>query len=754
MMSRPASIPHRPTIGILPGWPAHDSSRPDYYLVSVLKGIQSAARRRGCNLLVAWGIGRGFDQAEPVPAWPALSIDTDFVPVGPWNTDGLIVFAPLTNPNRSSYIQTLIGEGHPVLFIAGGEPGPCIHADNETGIRQAVAHLASHQHTRIAFIAGDAQDKGDSEQRLTAYLAAVSECGLQQESSLVAFGNHNAADAYLAVNRLLAEGVKFTALMASDDNSAIGSVQALQDAGLRVPQDVAVIGFDDQPDAVAQVPPLASVHVPLADLGQRAVEMMLDHLETRSPLEPACIPTWLVQRQSCGCLPKSVVSAADSQPLVITTPVDLSEPANQKEKLLHQLAQLMFAALPGGSFRLNRREARQLCSLLARAFLQSLEGGESSHFEAALVESLHIVEAADDEIHIWQEVLSVLRRGMTQLPLKWNEPETRRLAEDMLHEARVLLSEASRRRIHRSKYLRTSIDFSISELNARLSATTDEQTAVTLLNEYLPRLGIQHTRVGLFEAERDDPVAWSVVIKPDGATLPERHRFPSRRFPPPGLYPADLVLSLALIPLVFQGEPLGYLALEAADMEPCPAIARQLTAALKSARLHTQIVDLSLTDALTSLHNRRYFDLFLQSEIDRSRRFQRGLAVMMLDLDHFKSYNDAFGHPAGDEALKAVASCLRENRRSADVVARLGGDEFAVILPETDVSGALEVARLIGAAVARTGGLKRQVTISIGISELRDPAASVRTLMEEADQALYEAKRMGRNRACIYEDHE
>src|SRR5713226_5013227 len=159
----------RPTVGILLGSSILAGKLPDRYLASVLRSIQSAARLKACHLLLACGLGRVMDPDGIHPAWPTASPDSDFVPVGPWNADGLIVFAPLRHEARSLYLKALRDQGYPVLFIATGEGEPMISADNESGIRQAIAHLMDHGHRRIAFIAGDPHDKGDSESRLSAY---------------------------------------------------------------------------------------------------------------------------------------------------------------------------------------------------------------------------------------------------------------------------------------------------------------------------------------------------------------------------------------------------------------------------------------------------------------------------------------------------------------------------------------------------------------------------------------------------------
>src|SRR5215216_3835801 len=224
----------RPTIGILSGWSALAGKIPDRYIASVLQSIQSAARIRECHLLLGWGLGR-VNESNYYTVWPVVSPDSDFVPVGPWNTDGLIVFAPLHHDSRSHYLQGLKNQGYPVLFIATGEGDPMVSADNEAGIRQAVAHLVDHGHHDIAFIAGDPDDKGDSESRLRAYRSVVADYGLDIDPRLLTQGWHTFLGGYDAAKKIINSGVKFTALVASDDSSAIGAMQAIRDAGLHIP---------------------------------------------------------------------------------------------------------------------------------------------------------------------------------------------------------------------------------------------------------------------------------------------------------------------------------------------------------------------------------------------------------------------------------------------------------------------------------------------------------------------------------------
>jgi diguanylate cyclase (GGDEF)-like protein len=165
-------------------------------------------------------------------------------------------------------------------------------------------------------------------------------------------------------------------------------------------------------------------------------------------------------------------------------------------------------------------------------------------------------------------------------------------------------------------------------------------------------------------------------------------------------------------------------------------------------RLQAAVRALTLTDELTGLHNRRFFDQVLVREAERARRFGRDLALVLLDVDHFKAYNDTFGHPAGDEALQRVARHLAAAApRRLDALARYGGEEFAVLLAETDLEGARLVAERIREHVRASADFLRPLTISAGVAVAAAGAADPTALVRRADEALYAAKRDGRD--CV-----
>lgn len=163
-------------------------------------------------------------------------------------------------------------------------------------------------------------------------------------------------------------------------------------------------------------------------------------------------------------------------------------------------------------------------------------------------------------------------------------------------------------------------------------------------------------------------------------------------------------------------------------------------------RANARLAALSFTDSLTGLANHRAFHTRLNEELQRAKRYGTPLSLLLLDVDHFKSYNDAFGHPAGDEALQCVAHLLQTNTRTSDLVARHGGEEFAILLPQTDREGALVHAETLRAHIERYSWPLRPVTASIGIATTTPQDGFSLSLIQHADQALYLSKSNGRNR--------
>jgi diguanylate cyclase (GGDEF)-like protein len=191
------------------------------------------------------------------------------------------------------------------------------------------------------------------------------------------------------------------------------------------------------------------------------------------------------------------------------------------------------------------------------------------------------------------------------------------------------------------------------------------------------------------------------------------------------------------------------------DLELLNAIAPQLGVLIDRVTLKHmagEFEQLSVTDALTGLLNRRYLEERLTEEIKRSNRHGFPMSFMMIDVDYFKPYNDAFGHAEGDKALKLVAHSLKESLRGADVAARYGGEEFSILLPQTTPDEAKIIGERVREKVETTEFPHRKVTVSIGIASCSHLICTPHDIITAADKALYEAKRKGRNNVQFYED--
>ncbi|SDL27080.1 diguanylate cyclase (GGDEF) domain-containing protein [Halarsenatibacter silvermanii] len=166
-------------------------------------------------------------------------------------------------------------------------------------------------------------------------------------------------------------------------------------------------------------------------------------------------------------------------------------------------------------------------------------------------------------------------------------------------------------------------------------------------------------------------------------------------------------------------------------------------------RKEEQITYLSFHDPLTDIYNRRYFMEVGEEEIERARRYDEELSLLMLDIDRFKQVNDRYGHPAGDAVLEDLAGLLRENFREVDIPARLGGEEFGILMPSTDKVQALKAAERIREKVAENStqyeDKEISITVSVGVADFKEEFAGMEEFLQLADKALYRAKQSGRN---------
>ena len=186
------------------------------------------------------------------------------------------------------------------------------------------------------------------------------------------------------------------------------------------------------------------------------------------------------------------------------------------------------------------------------------------------------------------------------------------------------------------------------------------------------------------------------------------------------------------------------------DFELFVNLANQVAIAIDNARLYRYAV----TDEMTKLYNHRYFQQRLDEELLRADRYEDHISLIILDVDHFKHFNDTYGHPEGDRVLKTVAKLIQKSIREIDIAARYGGEEFVVICPEKSGTGALVPAERIRKAIEgydfRINGVHVPITVSLGAACYPENATTKAELIKKSDTALYYSKENGRNRSTLY----
>ena len=422
------------------------------------------------------------------------------------------------------------------------------------------------------------------------------------------------------MQQILDSGVEFTAVLASNDESAIGAMHVLKKAGLRIPEDVAIIGFDDRKEAPAQKPPLTSVHVPLYKSGYQAVDMLLQFIEGQNEAPRLRkIPTHLVIRQSCGCRQDvGIVSTASTK---LSQKVDANI---QRGYIVQSIVETVMAQTQ----HFDQHEVRMMCEHLVNRFILSVEKDDPIHFQQTVNELATRAEQVGDGAYIWQSVISNLRLGIPILLASISFPRRDQVALDILGDARNIISKRMQQQHAEHIINQKWMTSQIGHLTTRLLLTSNEAQILEVLASDLPAMGIKRASLSFFDADGDDPVGWSVLhIIPDNVRAPIR--FPTRQFPPDGLYPTQQVFSLVLVPLVCPTGQVGIIAYDSTDIELAGAITQQVAAALNNAKLYAEATEgRKLAEEANNLKSR--FLSMVSHELRTPLNLIVGLSEMLL----------------------------------------------------------------------------------------------------------------------------
>jgi LacI family transcriptional regulator len=258
------------------------------FFAPMLRGIEAAAGEAGFDLLI-------HTTAYKKPEMRRHTL-------GEHNTDGLLVFIGSVQLGELSRLHSI---GFPVVFLHQTAPDglniPVVTVENKKGAMQAVEHLIeTHACRRILYLSGP-EGNEDSSWRERGYRLALEKHSILFDPALVAPGNFSTKRAAQTIRELLASGLAFDAIFSGDDMAAVGALSALREAGLRVPEDVKMVGFDDIPLARHLTPPLTTIHAPTEEVGKIATELLVRLVRREAVEMQALLPTELTIRQSCGC---------------------------------------------------------------------------------------------------------------------------------------------------------------------------------------------------------------------------------------------------------------------------------------------------------------------------------------------------------------------------------------------------------------------------------------------------------------------
>jgi signal transduction histidine kinase/CheY-like chemotaxis protein len=691
-----AANPKRTTVGFLSTWSVYEGTTIDDYTHALIQGVCAAAGDNDCNLLIGCGISLPDSPLASRTAWSVPGPKMDFIPIGPWNTDALIIIPDDLSDSQFDYVQDLIRAGFPVIMTTTEKPGPLVAVDNAGGIRLAFDHLYQHGHRRIALVAGKKGRGGDSAERLAAYRQALRDAGLKEDDRLIAFGEHRREDGRLAMRQILDTGVPFTALLASNDLSGMGAMEVLRASGKRIPEDVAVIGFDDILEARSQIPPLTTVRHPTFTLGYQTVCSLLEEIRAgKAGIVNIRVATQLIIRQSCGCRME-------------TTPVPSIDTMRPSDLDAMEIA---LARLMAGAIYLEARHSRpeeidRLCTDIAHAFTAGLVEHNPEILDLELQRLFDWLDAYGEDANAWDAPFSTLHRGLPGLLSMIPEADAG-LAETMIHRARLSIAEMSQRQAADALVKHKLTSNRLGLMTSQLQTALNVKDIGKILAEHLPKLGIQRALAVQYLPREDDPVSCGQILLDVGDSIDGTGReFSTRVFPPPGLYEPRSPFQLAILPLLIDEHTMGFVALSASNLEPSAAIVHNLASALRTSRLYQDAINgRQMAEEANRLKSR--FLSMVSHELRTPLSLIVGLSEMVLR--------------EKPEPPETTRRDIEQINLSAQHLARLIGDVLDLASTETgqlrilreplDLTEVLQVAAKIGGQLAREKGLEWQTQL-------------------------------------------
>jgi signal transduction histidine kinase/DNA-binding LacI/PurR family transcriptional regulator/AraC-like DNA-binding protein len=554
--------------------------------INLWHGVADRALERNVNLICfSGGIPRWHQQYESQK-------NILFNLASQENIDGLLVWANiLSHTLDRSNLEAFCLRYAPLPIISMGMilPSiPSIQIDMREGMRKLLSHLIeAHGRRKIAFIRG-LEVSQDAEERYQAYIETLQQYQIAVDPNLIISGDFRRYSGTAAIKQLIAtHHVGFDALVSANDNMAIGAMQALQEQGIRIPDDVVVAGFDDIEETRAITPSLTTVRAPWHSLGSKSVDLLLSKLENNPLSDQNLLETELVCRQSCGCQYIATKDQAGSNqnadfPLEVKEPTEISSRSAQFS-LLQDINKILSVLAP--TYELDPIWSNKLIE----GFTTDVRSSDKTRsiFISTLTEILSQIPSGT-EIVEWQEVLNVIRSKINHL---FRSKDKTLKAHDLLENGYIIVGEMAHRR---QLYQRLEAADQTSRLNRivqTMSTTYDIENLMKLLALELPGLGIQSCFLSLYDEKGDSPTRSRLIlafVRKEPLSLNQNGvRFPTSQLVPPNMLPEDRRFAFDVEALFFREEQIGFVMFEIGPRngDVYTTLRGHLSSALKSAEL-------------------------------------------------------------------------------------------------------------------------------------------------------------------------
>lgn len=664
-------------------------------------------------------------------------------------------------------------KGLPIITLASEiDTYPCLKFDNTAGLREGIEHLIhDHKKKKIAFVSGPTTNE-DAQERLAVYAETMVKNGFKYDAKKVCYGDFSEYSYNSVVELLRKNKNDIDAIVFANDKMAIGGYRAIADRGLKIGEDIAVMGFDDSPIATSLMPALTTVRADASELGYRAVVEGINLIKT-GKISNATINTTLITRNSCGC--KEVKTTDDNELKGIGNITSLTG-----EQTARAVNCFLFDNFMSGAYTSDAKNAMLEFSLTL------LKSADEKKFDSEMEEQIRykfrtVIKTKIINFVSFEKFRTAID-GMYFKIVNALDDESRIRFNTMYTAVYKTLANVSifekddyKDKVRNIAWMTSSISRDI------LAYANDDQNKYGDIIDKLMRLDVLSSYLYTFE----DLFAYynhEEWITPETVLLKAYHNdnlphviteIEEQKIPTVDIFhnkytPNDRRHTMILNPLISQEEHFGLLLTEldyenfcfvsAITVQICAALKiisllkslevtqKQLEESLTEIRSNNVILNkISRSDELTGIYNRRGFFETSHNILTLPQNAGKNAVLVFADMDGLKVINDMFGHDEGDYSLKQISYILQESFRSTDVVGRIGGDEFSALAIVNSDNFAQTIKKRIkdiSANVNKNSGKPYYINMSVGVVEfICDKNVDFQALLDQADMLLYKEKK-------------